>query len=74
MHYVYVLRYPSTKFYIGCTNDLKRRINEHAQRKPGCRLVYYEAYANSKAAWQREAKLKQYGSAWRALKERLKES
>ena len=37
----------------------------------GNRLVYYEAYLDKKSAAQRENKLKNYGSAWRALKKRI---
>ena len=71
MFYVYILeRNKTPKFYIGYTDDLKRRIPEH-QREDKWKLIYYEAYLFEKNARQRERKLKLYGSAWRALKKRI---
>ena len=72
MYYVYILkRNRAPKFYIGYTNDLKRRIIEH-QKEDRRKLIYYEAYLFEKNARQRERKLKLlYGSAWRALKKRV---
>lgn len=70
MHYTYVLKRKESGWYIGSTNDLRKRMSEH-QRKQPCKLVYYEAYQLERAARQRERKLKHYGSAWRALKERI---
>ncbi|MBI4692288.1 MAG: GIY-YIG nuclease family protein, partial [Candidatus Terrybacteria bacterium] len=58
--------------YIGYTNDLKRRIKEHKDKKP--ELVYYEAYKSEKDARLREMKLKQRGQTVRRLKEKLKNS
>lgn len=79
MHYVYVIR--STKdgeLYIGSTNDLKRRLNEHndgenfstAHRTP-FELIYYEAYTAKRDASRREKALKLRGNARRFLLERL---
>ena len=49
------------KFYIGFTNDIKRRIKEHDQGKnisTSCRLplelIYFEAHRNKKDAMRRE--------------------
>ncbi len=70
MHYVYVLKRKNNEFYIGFTNDLVRRINEHKKEFP-CTLLYYEAYRSEKEAKDRERRLKYYGSAWRGLKKRI---
>ncbi len=79
MQYVYVIR--STKdseLYIGSTNDLKRRLNEHnngknfstAPRAP-FELIYYEAYKEKDDASRREKALKLRGNARRFLMERI---
>jgi putative endonuclease len=73
MYYVYVIRNRiKHTIYIGYTNDLKRRIKEHRNKKPD--LIYYEAYKSKKDAYNREQKLKQRGQSIRWLKERLKNS
>ena len=69
MYYVYILK-NNNDFYIGYTEDLVRRLREHHSGR-GDGLIYYEAYLNKKSAVQRENKLKNYGSAWRALKKRM---
>jgi putative endonuclease len=72
MHYVYVLHnHQRRTYYVGYTNDVNRRLDEHAKRKPGFVLMYYEAYADASSARRRERKLKLYGSAWRGLKARI---
>ena len=71
MYYVYIMKWRrNNKFYIGYTDDLKRRIKQH-RREGDLNLIYYEAYQSEKIARQREKKLKYYGSAWRALKKRI---
>jgi len=73
MYYVYLIRNLKTdRTYIGYTNDLKRRLQEHKNKKP--ELIYYEAYKNGTDAREREKKLKQRGQTVRRLKERLKNS
>jgi len=73
MYYVYLLKNQKTqKTYIGYTNNLKRRIKEHQNKKP--ELIYYEAYKNELDAKEREKKLKQRGQTVRRLKEKLKYS
>ena len=66
MFYVYVLLSEKDgKFYTGCTDDLKRRIDEHkagrvestAKRRP-LTLVYYEACLHQDDAVHREKYLK----------------
>lgn len=69
MYYVYILKI-NNEFYIGYTEDLQRRIKQH-NTKGVVRLIYYEAYLDKKLATTREKKLKNYGSAWRALKKRV---
>jgi len=70
MQYVYVLRSKQDKdLYIGCTKDLKTRFKLHNAKKVAATkkrtpfdLIYYEAYIDSKDAYQREIYLKtQYG-------------
>lgn len=70
MHYTYVLKRKNNDWYIGYTNDTRKRLKEH-QKEWSCELIYYEAYQSEKAARTRERKLKYYGSAWRALKKRI---
>ena len=69
MYYVYILKI-NNKFYIGYTEDLQRRVKQH-KVKGEVRLIYYEAYLSKKPAINREKKLKNYGSAWRALRKRI---
>jgi len=69
MYYVYVLKI-NEKFYIGYTEDLRRRFKEHC-KKGMVELIYYESYKYKSFATKREKKLKHYGSAWRALKQRI---
>lgn len=66
MHYVYILQSTKdTNLYIGCTNDLKKRLLLHndgevpstKNRKP-LKLIYYEAFLNQKDAFGREQWLK----------------
>jgi len=77
MYYVYVLRSPK-QFYVGSTNDLKRRLAEHQSNKVFStknrgpwHLVYYEASESEKDARLREKYLK---TAWgkRYIKNRLR--
>ncbi|MCH7828449.1 GIY-YIG nuclease family protein [Patescibacteria group bacterium] len=72
MHYIYVLHQKrrATEFYIGYTEDLRRRLKQHQRNFPS-ELLYYEAYKSKQAAREREKKLKFYGSVWRTLKKRI---
>lgn len=67
MYYVYVLQNQNDKsFYIGYTNNLKRRIMEHQNSKGGrttslkknWQLIYFEGYLNKDDAIGREKFLK----------------
>lgn len=69
MYYVYVLKI-NDEFYIGYTEDLRRRFKEH-KSEGKTELVYYESYVEKRLATNREKKLKHYGSAWRALRKRI---
>jgi putative endonuclease len=65
-YYVYILASPSRTIYIGVTNNLERRVYEHAQKlTPGftsrynvSRLVYVEETPDVYAAISREKQLK----------------
>jgi putative endonuclease len=79
MYYVYAF-YDKIReiFYVGYTNDLKRRVKEHnvgktqtTSRMPDKLLVYYEACLSKKDAEEREKQLKTgFGRGY--LKRRLK--
>lgn len=82
MFYVYVLKsLKDHKLYVGFTNDLKRRLQEHNSganvstkaRKP-FDLVYYEAYKSCDDARMREQQLKLFGRALGGLKRRMSKS
>jgi putative endonuclease len=70
MFYLYILRNKETdRFYIGSTNNLGRRLEEHQKGKTRTtrilkinELVYFEEYSTEKEARDREKKLKSYKS------------
>lgn len=82
MYYVYLLvSIKSGKLYIGYTNNLKRRMNEHntnksftTKNKGRWIIAYCEAYMSKKDAKTREYRLKYYGQALNELKKRANES
>ncbi len=61
-YYVYILlSIRDKKFYIGLTNDLKRRLSEHKQGKNvstakrlPVKLIFYESFISEKDARRRE--------------------
>ena len=68
MHWVYILQsVKDQRYYIGCTNDLDRRIKEHnfgqtkstRHRRPFV-LVYKEESLNRITAYHRELEIKSY--------------
>ena len=81
MFYVYVLlSLKDKKFYIGFTNDLKRRLNEHNSGKNistksriPLKLIYYESHL-SKADAERREKYFKTTKGKSALKQMLRES
>ena len=83
MHFVYIIQHTVTKqIYIGCTNDLERRLWEHnndqtmaTHRISGEWLLRYaEIYVDRQNALDREHKLKHHGSAKQKLLKRIKQS
>ncbi len=78
MFYVYVLIDKNRYFYIGFSDNLKRRIKEHCsgkvfatKAKVPVQLVYYEACMNRYDAIRREKYLKS-GPGRKYLKNRLR--
>ncbi|GAB4218688.1 MAG: GIY-YIG nuclease family protein [Candidatus Microgenomates bacterium] len=78
MFFTYVLKSEKDKkYYIGCTNNLKRRFEEHnsglvkstKSRRP-LKLVYYEACLSEKKAFKREKYFKT-GFGRKFLKDRI---
>ena len=71
-YFVYIITNKNrTTLYIGVTNNIQRRINEHYFNSQTSRksfagryncyyLVYYEGFDNSKTAIQREKQLKKW--------------
>lgn len=67
MHYVYILLCADTSLYVGCTNDIEKRLHEHNHLKSGAHytkirrpviLKYKEKYKTLGKARAREAELK----------------
>ena len=79
-YYVYVLQSSrNNNLYVGCTADLRKRLQEHNRglnfsTKPyrPWYIIHYEAYRNKKDAERREKYLKTNQGA-RLLKRMLKE-
>ena len=80
MYYVYVLKSKQDeRLYIGCTSDLKKRVEEHNTGKSNYtkkytpwKLIYYETFTSKEDAYSREHALKYNAQGLRRLKERLK--
>lgn len=78
MYFVYIIKSQSHRaFYIGYTNNIGKRIDEHnaglspaTKRYIPWRLVYLEGYANKEDARDREEKIKQFGKVYSQLKRR----
>ncbi|HQF43863.1 MAG TPA: GIY-YIG nuclease family protein [Ignavibacteriaceae bacterium] len=79
MFYVYILKSKSTnKFYIGHTNNLKRRLEEHNTGKTSSikayipwEIIYCEEFLTKAEAYNREKEIKSYKSGFK-FKELLK--
>lgn len=79
MFFVYIIQsLASHQIYIGSTNQLQRRLEEHNAGKNFStksslpwKYIYYEAYANERAARLREKRLKYNGNAVREVKQRI---
>ena len=73
LYFVYILRTSSNTLYIGQTNNLQRRLEEHKKHNTKSAkyiryfsffdLVYSEKYPTRKAAMQRENQLKKWSKA-----------
>lgn len=82
MNYMYVLKsIQDGELYIGSTNDLRRRLREHNEKKSFStswrgpfELVYYEAYRDLKDARDREKALKLRGNSRKHLINRISRS
>lgn len=68
-YFVYILRCVDGTYYIGCTNNLKKRLIEHNTSKNGAHytkirrpvtLVYKEKFDNLLQARGREAEIKKW--------------
>lgn len=73
MFYTYILTCADGSYYVGSTNDLTRRLDQHNHSKSGAHytkirrpvaLAYHEVFATLREARQREAELK----GWRREK------
>jgi len=79
MYYVYVLQSKKDhSIYVGYTNDLKRRFEDHnkglcgsTEHKTPHRIVAYEAYSSENDARIRERRLKQFKNAYKELIKRI---
>ena len=82
MFYVYILKSKKDKkLYIGSTNDLRRRFEEHnsgmvrsTKARTQFELRYYEAFFLEEDARHREWSLKKDGNALAQLKRRITKS
>jgi len=72
-YFVYILECADKSLYVGCTNNLERRLKEHNESKWGAHytkirrpiiLKYSEKYKTLKAARRRETEIK----SWRREK------
>ena len=73
-YFVYILtnKY-NTVFYIGVTNNLEKRIHEHANKLVESftkkyklyKLIYYEEYIDIRIAIEREKQLKNWHRSWK---------
>ena len=63
---VYMLRLPGNCIYVGCTNDLERRLSEHrggtgsrsTSESLSLELIYTESFPDLSSARKRERQLK----------------
>ncbi len=66
--FIYILASPSRTLYVGVTNDLLRRVQEHRESRPAAfttkynitRLVYFEEYDGPLDAIAREKEVKRW--------------
>ena len=80
MHFVYLLKSKKHgNFYIGCTSDLRKRIEQHNNKQSAStaryspwKLVYFEGFISKEDAYLREKSLKLHAQGLRRLKDRLR--
>lgn len=69
MHFVYILKCSDKSLYVGCTNDVARRLDRHNNSKSGAHytkirrpvvLVYSETFNTLREARQREIEIKSW--------------
>jgi putative endonuclease len=69
MHFVYILQCADKTLYVGCTNNLERRLKQHNDSKWGAHytkirrpvtLKHSETFQTLKEARQREAEIKRW--------------
>ena len=74
LYYVYFMtNFSNTTFYIGVTNNLRRRVSEHKNKLVECftskynlnKLVYFESTEDLEAALNREKQLKRWHRNWK---------
>ncbi|MDO8576054.1 MAG: GIY-YIG nuclease family protein [bacterium] len=67
MHVTYILECADTTLYVGCTNDLEKRLKQHNGAKAGAHytkirrpvtLVHFERFRTLAKARAREAEIK----------------
>ncbi len=79
MYQVYLLKSKKNgKFYLGYTNDIKRRLKEHnsglveyTRKYMPWVLIYYESFLSLEDAKNREKNLKYFGKSYKQLKARI---
>ncbi len=80
MYYVYIIKSKKDgSIYVGCTNDLRKRIIQHNENKSyytkhngPWEVRYYEAFYSKADAFSREDRLKNNARGLQELKKRLK--
>ena len=69
MFFVYILECSDKSLYVGCTNDLEKRLNQHNNLKSGAHytkirrpvvLKYHESFSTLLEARSREAEIKRW--------------
>lgn len=67
IYFVYIVKCADSTYYVGCTNNLKKRLKQHNNSKSGAHytkirrpveLVYREEYSTLLEARGREAEIK----------------
>jgi len=82
MYHVYIIKSKEdNSLYVGYTNDIERRLQEHNSGRVGYTkthrpwtLVYYESFVSLEDTKEREKGLKHFGKAFGQLKKRIKNS